>query len=56
MDAILSVPRTRAMYVRRLRSLMDQFIATGRLEVSRTRGAGIGAGVWCGEEKALLFL
>ena len=32
-DAILSVPRTRAMYVRRLRSLMDQFFATGRLEV-----------------------
>jgi len=33
-DAILAVPRTRQMYVRRLRSLMDQFIATGRLQVS----------------------
>ena len=32
-DAVLAVPRTRQMYVRRLRSLMDQLIATGRLQV-----------------------
>lgn len=32
-DAILSVPRTRQMYVRRLRTLMDQFITTGHLQV-----------------------
>lgn len=31
-DAILSYPRTRAMYVRRLRSLMDQFVTTGVFE------------------------
>ncbi|GAB4823908.1 hypothetical protein N2152v2_010954 [Parachlorella kessleri] len=31
-DAILAVPRTRQMYMRRLRTLMDQFIASGRLE------------------------
>lgn len=31
-DAILAVPRTREMYVRRLRTLMDEFIAGGRLE------------------------
>ncbi|KAL4425868.1 hypothetical protein ABPG75_009884 [Micractinium tetrahymenae] len=31
-DAILSIPRTRQMYVRRLRSLMDEFIPTGRLQ------------------------
>lgn len=32
LDAILSIPTTRAMYVRRLRTLMDEFLATGRLE------------------------
>lgn len=32
MDAILSVPRTREMYLRRLRTLMDTFYSTGRLE------------------------
>ena len=32
-DAILAVPRTRQMYMRRLRTLMDQFIASGRLQV-----------------------
>lgn len=31
-DAILAVPRTRAMYMRRVRTLMDEFIASGRLE------------------------
>lgn len=31
-DAILAVPRTRAMYMRRVRSLMDQFVASGRLQ------------------------
>ncbi len=33
-DAILAVPRTRQMYVRRLRTLMDAFMATGRMQVS----------------------
>jgi hypothetical protein len=32
-DTLLAVPRTRQMYMRRLRTLMDSFIATGRLEV-----------------------
>lgn len=32
-DAILDVPRTRQMYVRRLRTLMDAFQPTGRLQV-----------------------
>lgn len=32
LDAILSIPTTRAMYVRRLRTLMDEFLASGRLE------------------------
>jgi hypothetical protein len=32
-DAILAVPRTKEMYMRRLRTLMDQFIASGRLQV-----------------------
>lgn len=32
LDAILSIPTTRAMYVRRLRTLMDEFLTTGRLE------------------------
>lgn len=31
-DAILDSPRAREMYLRRLRTLMDQFIATGLLE------------------------
>ncbi|KAL4425867.1 hypothetical protein ABPG75_009883 [Micractinium tetrahymenae] len=31
-DAILSIPRTRQMYVRRLRTLMDTFVNTGRLQ------------------------
>ena len=31
-DAILEVPRTRAMFMRRLRTLMDTFIATGKLQ------------------------
>jgi len=31
-DAILEVPRTRAMYVRRLRTLMDSFISTGKIQ------------------------
>lgn len=31
-DALLSVPRTRAMYLRRVRTLMDEFVATGRLQ------------------------
>lgn len=31
-DAVLSIPTTRAMYVRRLRTLMDEFLAGGRLE------------------------
>jgi hypothetical protein len=31
-DAILAVPRTRAMYARRVRTLMDAFIPTGRLQ------------------------
>jgi hypothetical protein len=31
-DAILEVPRTRAMYMRRLRTLMDSFMATGKLQ------------------------
>ncbi len=35
-DAILDVPRTRQMYMRRLRTLMDAFQPTGRLQV----GAG----------------
>jgi len=30
-DAILSVPATRAMYVRRLRTLMDEYLQTGKL-------------------------
>eukprot|EP01024_Parvocaulis_polyphysoides_P030474 TRINITY_DN27701_c1_g1_i3.p1 TRINITY_DN27701_c1_g1~~TRINITY_DN27701_c1_g1_i3.p1 ORF type:complete len:706 (+),score=98.23 TRINITY_DN27701_c1_g1_i3:148-2118(+) len=30
-DAILDIPETREMYLRRLRSVMDQFIATGRI-------------------------
>ena len=33
-DAILAVPRTREMYLRRLRTLMDTFYPTGRLEAS----------------------
>jgi hypothetical protein len=32
-DAILAVPRTRQMYMRRLRTLMDIFVASGRLQV-----------------------
>jgi hypothetical protein len=35
-DAIMNIPRTRAMYVRRLRTLMDQFITTGRLQAAIT--------------------
>lgn len=35
-DAIMNIPRTRAMYVRRLRTLMDQFITTGRLQTMVT--------------------
>jgi hypothetical protein len=31
-DAILEVPRTRAMYMRRLRTLMDSFMSTGKLQ------------------------
>ncbi|KAL4445750.1 hypothetical protein ABPG77_008949 [Micractinium sp. CCAP 211/92] len=31
-DAVLSIPRTRQMYLRRLRTLMDAFINTGRLQ------------------------
>jgi hypothetical protein len=31
-DAILDVPRTRQMYMRRLRTLMDAFMLTGRLQ------------------------
>jgi hypothetical protein len=31
-DAILSIPTTRAMYVRRLRTLMDEYLPTGKLE------------------------
>ena len=31
-DAILSIPVTRAMYVRRLRTLMDEFLPTKKLE------------------------
>ncbi|KAH7617481.1 hypothetical protein NADE_007259 [Nannochloris sp. 'desiccata'] len=31
-DAILEVPRSRAMYMRRLRTLMDSFISTGKLQ------------------------
>ena len=31
-DAVLNIPRTRAMVVRRLRTLMDQFITTGQLQ------------------------
>lgn len=31
LDAVLSFPRTRSMYVRRLRTLMDEFTG-GRLE------------------------
>lgn len=34
-DAILEVPRTRQMYVRRLRTLMDEFITSGRLQASQ---------------------
>lgn len=30
-DAILSIPTTRAMYVRRLRTLMDEYLQTGKL-------------------------
>eukprot|EP01023_Acetabularia_acetabulum_P039542 TRINITY_DN3807_c0_g1_i13.p2 TRINITY_DN3807_c0_g1~~TRINITY_DN3807_c0_g1_i13.p2 ORF type:complete len:366 (-),score=52.04 TRINITY_DN3807_c0_g1_i13:2179-3276(-) len=30
-DAILDIPETREMYLRRLRSVMDQFLATGRM-------------------------
>eukprot|EP00887_Chlorella_sp_A99_P004584 scaffold4.g4584.t1 len=36
-DAVLAVPATRAMYLRRLRMLMDQFSATGRLEALATQ-------------------
>ena len=35
-DAILSIPTTRAMYMRRLRTLMDEFLATDRLKTLAT--------------------
>lgn len=34
-DAVLALPRTRSMYVRRLRTLMDGY-TNGRLEVGRS--------------------
>ena len=51
MDAILAVPRTRQMYLRRLRSLMDAFHPTGRLQVGGG-GAGGGESGWVGEQGA----
>ena len=47
-DAILAVPRTRQMYMRRLRTLMDQFIASGRLQVRLGEVALLGCLVACG--------
>lgn len=47
-DAILDVPRTRQMYMRRLRTLMDAFQATGRLQVSGW--CCCGCSVLCGAE------
>lgn len=47
-DAILDVPRTRQMYMRRLRTLMDAFQATGRLQVSGW--CCCGCAVPCGAE------
>ena len=42
-DAVLAVPRTRQMYMRRLRTLMDTFMATGRLQASGCQsGGGLG--------------
>lgn len=35
-DAILSIPTTRAMYMRRLRTLMDEFLSTDRLKTLAT--------------------
>ena len=43
-DAVLSLPRTREMYMRRLRTLMDEF-TNGRLAVRRV-GAGGGDVLW----------
>jgi hypothetical protein len=41
-DAVLAVPATRAMYLRRLRTLMDEFIASGRLEAMvKEEGAAV---------------
>ncbi len=43
-DAILAVPATRAMYLRRLRTLMDEFIGSGRLEAMvKEEGAAVRA-------------
>lgn len=39
-DAVLDVPRTRQMYMRRLRTLMDTFMATNRLQVGGWVGWG----------------
>ena len=44
-DAILLVPRTRQMYLRRLRTLMDELMATGHLE-ARLPAPRPSSGAW----------